>query len=251
MVITTKGEKLEKIYQTTIEQCDFSGFWRKWLAWIRVSFLIKKEIFWQGRNSIFHGRKYQWNRHYNDILGNSTILNKLETGDVFAETYAITGTPMMVDVVAAQACKIVFFNVRNLLENAKNSSLAQKITRNLLFISMQKNLILSSRIFCTSPKTIRERLAIYFSEQVTRTGSTAFDIPFNRQQMADYLNLDRSALSKELGKMQDEGLIRYRKNHFEMVKFKIWFCSDSAPPAHYIVNSHFVLSRRLHRLFTQ
>ena len=51
----------------------------------------------------------------NDILGNSTILNKLETGDVFAETYAITGTPMMVDVVAAQACKIVFFNVRNLL----------------------------------------------------------------------------------------------------------------------------------------
>jgi CRP-like cAMP-binding protein len=157
----------------------------------------------------------------NDILGNSTILNKLETGDVFAETYAITGTPMMVDVVAAQACKIVFFNVRNLLENAKNSSLAQKITRNLLFISMQKNLILSSRIFCTSPKTIRERLAIYFSEQVTRTGSTAFDIPFNRQQMADYLNLDRSALSKELGKMQDEGLIRYRKNHFEMVKFNI------------------------------
>lgn len=51
----------------------------------------------------------------NDILGNSSILNKLETGDVFAETYAITGTPMMVDVVAAQSCKIVFFNVRNLL----------------------------------------------------------------------------------------------------------------------------------------
>ena len=70
----------------------------------------------------------------NDILGNSSILNKLETGDVFAETYAITGTPMMVDVVAAQSCKIVFFNVRNLLENAKNSSLAQKTTRNLLFI---------------------------------------------------------------------------------------------------------------------
>lgn len=157
----------------------------------------------------------------NDILGNSTILNKLETGDVFAETYAITGTPMMVDVVAAQACKIVFFNVGNLLENTKNSSLAQKITRNLLFISMQKNLVLSSRIFCTSPKTIRERLAIFFSEQVTRTGSTSFDIPFNRQQMADYLNLDRSALSKELGKMQEEGLIRYRKNHFEMVKFNI------------------------------
>ena len=157
----------------------------------------------------------------NDILGNSTILNKLETGDVFAETYAITGTPMMVDVVAAQSCAILYLTVQSLLKDAENSPLAQKIIRNLLFISMQKNLILSSRIFCTSPKTIRERLAIYFSEQVTRTGSTSFDIPFNRQQMADYLNLDRSALSKELGKMQEEGLIRYQKNHFEMITFDI------------------------------
>ena len=157
----------------------------------------------------------------NDILGNSTILNKLETGDVFAETYAITGTPMMVDVVAAQSCAILYLTVQSLPKDAENSPLAQKIIRNLLFISMQKNLVLSSRIFCTSPKTIRERLAIYFSEQVTRTGSTSFDIPFNRQQMADYLNLDRSALSKELGKMQEEGLIRYRKNHFEMITFDI------------------------------
>ena len=132
----------------------------------------------------------------NDILGNSTILNKLETGDVFAETYAITGTPMMVDVVAAQSCAILYLTVQSLLKDAENSPLAQKIIRNLLFISMQKNLILSSRIFCTSPKTIRER-------------------------MADYLNRDRSALSKELGKMQEEGLIRYQKNHFEMITFDI------------------------------
>lgn len=128
---------------------------------------------------------------------------------------------MMVDVVAAQSCAILYLTVQSLPKDAENSPLAQKIIRNLLFISMQKNLVLSSRIFCTSPKTIRERLAIYFSEQVTRTGSTSFDIPFNRQQMADYLNLDRSALSKELGKMQEEGLIRYRKNHFEMITFDI------------------------------
>lgn len=128
---------------------------------------------------------------------------------------------MMVDVVAAQSCAILYLTVQSLLKDAENSPLAQKIIRNLLFISMQKNLVLSSRIFCTSPKTIRERLAIYFSEQVTRSGSTSFDIPFNRQQMADYLNLDRSALSKELGKMQEEGLIQYRKNHFEMITFDI------------------------------
>lgn len=66
----------------------------------------------------------------------------------------------------------------------------------------------------TSPKTIRERLFSYFSQQVSAQGSNEIIIPFNRQQLADYLNLDRSALSKELGKMRDDGLIEFHKNTF-------------------------------------
>ena len=77
---------------------------------------------------------------------------------------------------------------------------------------MQKNLLLSNRIFCTSPKTIRSRLLTYFSRLSVKYGSSTIQIPFNRQQLADYLNLDRSALSKELGKMQQDGLIEYHKN---------------------------------------
>ena len=79
---------------------------------------------------------------------------------------------------------------------------------------MRKNLSLSQRIFCTTPKTVRGRLLTYFSAQAARCGRMAFEVPFNRHQMADYLNLDRSALSKELCKMRDEGLLEFDKNRF-------------------------------------
>ena len=79
---------------------------------------------------------------------------------------------------------------------------------------MRKNLGLSRRIFCTTPKTVRGRLLTYLSGQAVQAGSKTFDLPFNRQQLADYLNLDRSALSKELGRMRDEGLLEFEKNHF-------------------------------------
>lgn len=77
-----------------------------------------------------------------------------------------------------------------------------------------KNRALSHRIFCTSPKTIRGRLVTYLSAQALEQGSSSFSIPFDRQQLADYLGVDRSALSKELGRMRDEGLLETRKNHF-------------------------------------
>lgn len=86
----------------------------------------------------------------------------------------------------------------------------------LTLMTARKNLVLSRRIFCTSPRSVRERLLTYLSGQTLQCGSAEFDIPFNRQQMADYLNLDRSALSKELGRMRDEGLLSFRKNHFRL-----------------------------------
>lgn len=83
---------------------------------------------------------------------------------------------------------------------------------------MQKNFALSHRIFCTTPKTVRERLLAYLSGQAAIHGNRSFVIPLNRQQMADYLNVDRSALSKELGRMQAEGMIEFHKNSFLLIK---------------------------------
>ncbi len=153
-----------------------------------------------------------------DFWGNTSLLSNVETGGVFAETYSLCHEPMMVDVIAASDCRILFMDM-NFLHDPSLTGYPwhQKMLSNMLSISVKKNLTLSQRIFCTSPKTIRERLLTYLSSQAGRSGSSTFHIPFNRQQMADYLNLDRSALSKELGKMRDEGLLTFHKNRFTLL----------------------------------
>ena len=148
-----------------------------------------------------------------DLWGNKSILSQIDPGEIFAETYALCQEPMMVDVTAVESCEVLFLDVR-LLQNPsyQSASWHGRLLSNLLQVSMQKNLLLSNRIFCTSPKTIRSRLLTYFYRLSVKYGSSTIQIPFNRQQLADYLNLDRSALSKELGKMQQDGLIEYHKN---------------------------------------
>ena len=152
----------------------------------------------------------------NDAWGNRTIISHVGNGQVFAETYALLeNEPMLVDVTASEDCRILFLRSGRI--QSLNSSLepwALKHITNLLTISMHKNLILSGRSFHTAPKTIRGRVMAYLNSVSLQRHSREFDIPFDRQQLADYLNLERSALSKELGKMQREGLISCRKNHF-------------------------------------
>ena len=138
-----------------------------------------------------------------DLWGNRSILSHVPAGQVFAETYAFCGEPMMVDVVAAEETEVLFLNMDVLIHN-------------LLNISLHKNLALSERIFCTAPKTVRGRLLLYLSNQAAKAGSKSFRIPFDRQGLADHLNLDRSALSKELGKMRDEGILETTKNEFTL-----------------------------------
>lgn len=156
-----------------------------------------------------------------DLLGNRSILSNIAMGQVFAETYAFCEEPLMVDVVAAADSTILFLNVKKMLLPQYNSYHWQTTMRNNLLISaMHKNLILSQRIFCTTSKTIRGRILTYLSAQALRQNhARSFEIPFDRQQLADYLNVDRSALSKELGKMQEEGIITFRKNHFTLHEF--------------------------------
>lgn len=153
-----------------------------------------------------------------DFWGNTSLLSNVGTGGVFAETYSMCREPIMVDVVAASDCRILFMDMNFYHDPSLTGySWHQKMLSNMLSISIQKNLTLSQRIFCTSPKTIRERLLTYLSSQAGKQGCSSFQIPFNRQQMADYLNLDRSALSKELGKMRDEGLLTFHKNQFTLL----------------------------------
>lgn len=89
-----------------------------------------------------------------------------------------------------------------------------RLIQNLLLITAKKNQNLTRKIFHTTPKSIRGKLLSYLSFQAIQEGSYRFKIPFNRQQLADYLGVDRSAMSNELSKMQKEGLLTYEKNIF-------------------------------------
>lgn len=153
-----------------------------------------------------------------DFQGNKTILSNISRGQVFGETYAFCQEPLMVEAVAGETSEILLLNIQKLCKKCSTALWYSKLIHNLLLQSMHKNMILSSRIFCTSPKTIRERLMIYLSTQAGKSGSPTFQIPFDRQQLADYLNVDRSALSKELGRMRKEGLIDFYKNSFRLIK---------------------------------
>lgn len=151
-----------------------------------------------------------------DAWGNRTILDRIPPGAVFAETYAcVPGTPMMVSAVAAEPSEVLFLPADRLLAPGPRPDRTHAaVLHNLLDVSARKNLTLTRKIFHTSPRSLRGRLLSYLSAQAVQQGSDTFDIPFDRQQLADYLCADRSALSNELGKMQREGLITFRKNHF-------------------------------------
>ncbi len=147
-----------------------------------------------------------------DPWGKRTLLSHVGPGQLFAESYALLeGEPMQVDVCVSEDCRILFLSPAGL---RCAEPWAAKATQNLLSIAARKNLTLSLRSFHTAPKTVRERVTAYLNAEALRQHRREFDIPFDRQQLADYLNLDRTALSKELGKMRADGLLECRKNHF-------------------------------------
>lgn len=151
-----------------------------------------------------------------DLWGNRTMLDRVGSGRVFAETYAcVPGEALMVNVVALENSSVLFMNVKNILQVCPSACAHHmKLIQNLLSIAAQKNLNLSRRSFHTAPKSIRARVLSYLSFQAIQQGRRDFYIPFNRQQLADYLSVDRSALSTELSRMQQDGLVTVDKNHF-------------------------------------
>lgn len=155
-----------------------------------------------------------------DIWGNKTILEHVGRGQVFGESYAcLPGEPMLVSVAASEDAVILFLNVGKVLNVCGSGCRYHSIlVRNLLNVAAAKNVTMSRRIFYTSAKTIRGRLLSYLSDQALRQGSNRIRIPFDRQQLADYLGVDRSALSHELGKMQKEGLLEVKKNQFFLME---------------------------------
>lgn len=151
-----------------------------------------------------------------DAWGNRSILGHVPPGEVFAETYAcLPQQPLLVSAAASEDSQLLSLDLSGLFTRSCPSS--DILLRNLLAITAGKNLALSRRIFYTSSKTIRGRLLSYLSDQAMLHGSRTFTIPFDRQQLADYLGVDRSALSNELSKLRREGVLTARKNRFSLL----------------------------------
>lgn len=154
----------------------------------------------------------------NFYWGNSNIFGHVSKGQIFGENYAaIPGKDLICDVIACEETRVLFLNMQKLLTPCQRScAFHTRLIKNMLRISAQKNLNLSTRMMHTASYSLRERLLSYLSEQALEAGSSHFTIPYNRQQLSDYLAVNRSSMSKELSKMQEDGLITYRKNEFTL-----------------------------------
>ena len=151
-----------------------------------------------------------------DIWGNRNILSKAGPAQTFAAAFACApGSILNVSVIADTPTTVLFLNVKRILHVCPSAcSHHSQIIQNLLGELAEKNLRFSEKITHMGQRTTRAKLMSYFSAEAQRLGTYEFDIPFSRQQLADYLAVERSGRSLERGKMRDEGLLDFYKNHF-------------------------------------
>lgn len=155
-----------------------------------------------------------------DFWGNRTILGRADIGNLFAEAYAcVEGENIDVSVMAVAPTEILFLNAAKMLHTCTVSCpFHNRLIENLVGVLAQKNLMLAQKIEHMSKRTTQAKLLSYLSAESLRQGSAEFDIPYNRQQLAEFLSVDRSAMSGELSKLQRAGVLRYHKNHFELLR---------------------------------
>ena len=155
-----------------------------------------------------------------DIWGNRNILSKAGPGQTFAVAYACAGgSRLNASVVAETQVIAMFMNVKRILDVCPSAcSHHSLIIRNLLGELAEKNLQFNEKLTHIGQRTTRAKVMSYLSAQAQRLGTCEFDIPFSRQQFADYLGVERSGLSIELGKMKKDGVIDFHKSHFVIRK---------------------------------
>ena len=154
-----------------------------------------------------------------DIWGNRNIISKAGPRQTFAAAYACApGSRLNVSVIAETPVTVMFLNVKRIL-NVCSSACAHhsRIIRNLLGELAANNLRFNEKLTHIGQRSTRSQIMSYLSAEAQRLGKYEFDISFSRQQLADYLGIERSGLSLELGKMKKDGVLDYHKNHFVLL----------------------------------
>lgn len=154
-----------------------------------------------------------------DYWGNRSIINMVDVGEMFGEAYVAPDSGAILnDVIADADSAVIFFDVKRILTTCSSACrFHTMIVQNLFFGISEKNRKLVQKLGHMSKRSTREKLISYLSEEAKKQNNNIVTIPFNRQQLADFLSVDRSAMSNELGKMRDEGLILFEKNRFMLL----------------------------------
>lgn len=155
-----------------------------------------------------------------DYYGNRTIVAQVEPGGLFAEAFACAGSPSYpVSVVATAAGSVMLLDCQRIMTVCSSGcAFHSRLIKNLLAIVATKTLHLNQKLELLSHRSIRERLMSYLLTCAKKSASPEFTIPYDRQQLADYLSVERSALSAEIGKLQKEGILESRRSWFRLKK---------------------------------
>ncbi|OPX44097.1 transcriptional regulator FixK [Ruminiclostridium hungatei] len=158
-----------------------------------------------------------------DVTGNRTIMSKLSEGDMFGEAFACANVDRIpVTVLTTTGCEILFIQFSRIVTTCSSScGFHTALIKNMLQLIAQKNILLNNRMDILAKRTTREKLMAYFSMQIKKCGRNKFKIPFSRDELADFLCVNRSALSRELCNMRDENLLTFNKNEFEIHRWAL------------------------------
>lgn len=154
-----------------------------------------------------------------DYYGNRSIVSEIKTADVFGDAFACAElSAVPVDIIADEPSEVMLIDCSHILHTCTNNcGFHQQLIFNLMKELAIKNITLHQRIEVTSKRSTREKLMTYLMMQAKKAQSSSFDIPFDRQELADYLEVDRSGLSAEISKLRSEGLIESSRKHFELL----------------------------------
>ena len=229
VVFPTKEKKMKKNYQILYECLLFAGITEADLITLLDCVTSRQKrykkndfIFFAGDKTDCLGIVLAGAVHIirEDFWGKRKIVARVEPGGLFGETLVCAGIENLpVSVTAAEETEIMFINSKRITGSCSSAcTFHTQLINNLTLLLAKKNLTLIQKLeHITQPNT-REKLLSYLSEQARLAGKSRFVIPFNREELADYLSVERSAMSAEMSKMREEGLLLYQKNNFELLK---------------------------------
>jgi CRP-like cAMP-binding protein len=154
-----------------------------------------------------------------DVWGNASVMGSFSAGELFGEAFAaLQDEPLLTNVVATKTpTRVLFVDVTHIMHSCPRAcAYHARVAENLLASVARKNVRLTRRIRDAAPKSIKGKLLAYLSTQSKLAGSSEFDIPFTRQQLADYLGVDRCALCTAIGELEREGKLTANRRHFSL-----------------------------------